>query len=114
MSNTHTEASSQIVGTAACNVCQIRDGNPNGESRANLGADGRVSCVLCGRVSTVVPPGAQAVYQLPELVRETILELISSTSVDAVTFRVGGVVTGDGYGAYHLGGSIDSILTSVS
>lgn len=114
MSKSEAHGNSRIVGQAACPVCQIREGNPNGESRANLGADGRVSCVLCGRVSTTVPASAAAVYQLPEVVRAAILALISSNSVDAVTFRLGSVMTGDGYGAYHLGGSIDSILTSIT
>lgn len=114
MSCNNARGNSPIVSPAACPVCQIRAGSPNGESLANLGADGRVSCVLCGRVSNTVPSGAAAVYTQPEIVRNAVVELISSTDVDAVTFRLGGITSGDGYGAYHLGGSIDSILTTVS
>jgi hypothetical protein len=114
MSNSQSRGDVRIVGQAACPVCQIREGSPNGESRANLGSDGRVSCVLCARVSTTVPAGSAAVYTLPEVVRNTVLALISSNRVDDVTFRIAGITTGDGYGAYHLGGSIDSILTTIS
>ncbi len=112
--NKNCRTGHQIVGTAPCPVCQLRDGDPNAESRANLGADGRVSCVLCGRVSNPLPPNAAAVYNLHPVVRKTIVELISDTNVDALTFKAGPPTTGDGHGAYHLGGSIDSILTTVS
>lgn len=114
MSEMKSKATTKIVGSAACPVCQIREGNPNSESRACLGADGRISCVLCGRISTPVPPAAGDIYAQPEIIRNTVAELVSSTSVEAEIFRLAGITSGDGFGAYHLGGSIEDVLTTVS
>jgi hypothetical protein len=114
MSKENSNGDSRIVGQAACPYCQLTEGNPNAESRANQGADGRVSCVLCGRVSHPIPPSAADIYRQPEVIRKAVLQLFSATTVDAVTFKLAAVSTGDGYGAYHLGGDIDSILTTVS
>lgn len=114
MSKDHNSGETRIVGQAPCPYCQLKEGNPNAESRAHLGADGRVSCVLCGRVSHPIPPAAADIYRQPEPIRQLVLQLFSATTVDAVTFQLGGVTTGDGHGCYHLGGDIDSILTTVS
>lgn len=57
----------KIVGAAQCPYC--------GCGRSNLGCDSRVSCVLCGKVTSQVPGNFS---RLPEEIRKVVLELVST------------------------------------
>lgn len=97
----------RIVGQAPCPRCLLYA--PAEESRAHLGADGRISCVMCGQISHPVPPAANQIFKQPTVVLDTAAAIISGRKVEDVTFPLRSFTCGSGYGAYHLGGDIDSI-----
>ncbi|GEM_PF-2674757 len=101
MSQSTRSETRKIVGTACCPVCSL-NGHDGDSCRANLLSDGRIFCLLGGHESAPID----------FRVRPYVAALVAAKVGDE-PFLVKAVNRGDGYGAYHLGGDVDSIMTTI-
>lgn len=69
---------------AVCPLCPLM-GHDADSCRANLGADGRVSCFTCGQVNLVLP---ESTRHFPLSVRRLLTKLGGTTDPKAPVFRV--------------------------
>src|SRR3990167_3479476 len=100
------------MSATTCTYCELKgaamDPHPAFTTR-----DGRISCIVCERSSMPLVGDARKIFSEPQLIRDLVAELISTSDVSNPPFTLNGIISGEGHGLVAHGLTLDDILTTV-